>query len=157
MSILSSHYAYTVSCLLFSDLCAFPMCPTQQFFANPHFLPSAALWHPLIPSLHFPYSLSPLLAFLLQTHTPTYANSPFQLLSLTLSSSLPLILPLYVFAPPLYLPSFRHASHWISLYMQLTCSALSASIQSGCSIDEGSIIGRAIQICLPKIVSRIIE
>ena len=131
-----------------------PHVSNAAVFANPHFLPSAALWHPLIPFLHFPYSLSPSMAFLFQTHTLTHMQTLLSNLSVSFSPppSHLFSLSLYLFAPPLYLPSFQYASHWFfSLHAAHMLS--SQCLQPGCSIDEGSIIGWAIQNCLPKIVS----
>lgn len=97
MSVLNSHYTSTISCLPFSDLCAFPHVSNAAVFANPHFLPSAALWHPLIPSLHFPYSLSPSMAFLFQTHMLTHMQTLLSSFSVSLSPSPSLLFSLFIF------------------------------------------------------------
>ncbi len=142
----------------------FPHVSTAAVFTNPHFLPQASPWHPLIPSLHFPCSLSPSQAFFcsywLARHTLTHANS----LLFTFSVLLPLILFFLLLSSSLlHLASFQHASHCFSfpLFISLshslflsTCSShalLSAptisSIQPGCSIDEGSTIEQYKSAC----------
>lgn len=121
MRSLSSHYASTISCLPFSDLCAFPHVSNAAVFANPHFLPSAALWHPLIPFLHFPYSLSPSMAFLFQTHTLTHMQTLLSNLSVSFSPP-----PSHLFSLSL---SFRSTSLppqfsvCLSLIFLSTCSS----------------------------------
>lgn len=98
-----------------------PMCPTQQFLqtlVSCLQLPCGIL---LIPSLHFPYSLS-IPGFPVAIGRPC---SHMQTLIFTLSPPPSQSLSLS-FAPPLLLERTSHCfSLPHTLYMQLTCSALS--------------------------------
>lgn len=73
---------------------------------------SAALWHPLIPSLHFPYSLSPSPAFLLLLLGQTHAHTCKLSFSPSQSSSHPQSLPLHLL---LHLSSFEQTFSRVSL------------------------------------------
>lgn len=113
------------------------MCPTQQFLqtlVSCLQLPCGIL---LIPSLHFPYSLS-IPGF------PVAIGRPCSHMQTLIFTLLPLSLSLYLL---LHL-SCLSVPHTVSLCLTLsTCSShalLSATdisfIQPGCSIDEGSTI-----------------
>lgn len=121
----SLHCASTFSCLPFSSLCAFPRLSNTAVFASPHFLPSAALWHPVIPSLYFPYSLSSSLVFLVllvgQTHMLTLSALLFPHTSILFSYFL-----CHSSSLTPHLSSCLPITPSRSLYMQLTCSPLSA-------------------------------